>query len=182
LPAPARAVDTSYAEQGGGRWFCQGTKELEYQRGDHVCAFYNGSGSQLDDIVMDFVTRALNTGNKCICFVDTPSAVQARISPDPSARDGIRQFFAGEEGCLPTGTFSTDAFIESLEATAKGVLSDGYERLWLLGDTSVVARSLIAPLRQQLSGGGTKLRIVIADEDTSRTRRASRSSTCAWSS
>ena len=120
-----------------------GTKDLEYQPGDHVCAFYNGSGGQLDDIVVDFVSKGLNAGNKCICFVDDPASVQARISPDPSAREDIVQFFSEEQGYLPTGSFDVEAFIASLEATAKGVLSDGWERLWLIGDTSVVKRSSV---------------------------------------
>ena len=28
--------------------------DLEFQVGDHVCAFYNGGGSALDDIVVDY--------------------------------------------------------------------------------------------------------------------------------
>lgn len=31
--------------------------DLEFQVGDHVCAFYNGGGSALDDIVVDYVLQ-----------------------------------------------------------------------------------------------------------------------------
>ena len=117
--------------------------DLGFQPGDHICAFYNGGGNYLDDIVVDFVFKGLGAGNKCICFIDTPSSVQARIPADLLSRDNILQFFSEEEGYLPAGYFSTEAFIEGLDATARGVLSDGYERLWLIGDTSVVARNSI---------------------------------------
>jgi hypothetical protein len=117
--------------------------DLGFEPGDHVCAFYNGGSGHLDDIVVDFVSQGLQAGNKCICFVDSPSAVQARVPGDLLSRDNILQLFTEEEGYLPGGSFNTDAFIENLDATAQAVLSDGYERLWLIGDTSVVARNSI---------------------------------------
>ena len=52
---------------------------LGFQPGDHICAFYNGGGNFLDDIVVDFVSKGLQAGNKCICFMDTPSSVRDRI-------------------------------------------------------------------------------------------------------
>lgn len=117
--------------------------DLGFKPGDHVCAFYNGGTSHLDDIVVDFVSRGLHAGNKCICFLDAPSAVQARVPGDLLSREDILQFFTEEQGYLPGGSFNSEAFIESLDATARGVLSDGYERLWLIGDTSVVVRNSI---------------------------------------
>jgi MEDS: MEthanogen/methylotroph, DcmR Sensory domain len=117
--------------------------DLGFQPGDHVCAFYNGGGNRLDDIVVDFVSEGLRAGNKCICFIDARTPVQARIPGDLLTRDGILQFFTEEQGYLPAGHFSTEAMLEGLESTARGVLSDGYERLWLLGDTSVIARKSV---------------------------------------
>lgn len=117
--------------------------DLGFQPGDHVCAFYNGGGNHLDDIVVDFVSEGLGAGNKCICFIDAPAPVQARIPGDLLTREGILQFFTEEQGYLPAGHFSTEAMLEGLESTARGVLSDGYERLWLVGDTSVIARKSV---------------------------------------
>lgn len=37
--------------------------DLGFQPGDHVCAFYNGGGSYLDDLVVDFVSEGLRAGN-----------------------------------------------------------------------------------------------------------------------
>ncbi len=117
--------------------------DLSFQTGDHVCAFYNGESKLLDDIVVDFVSRGLRAGNKCICFLDSPSSVRDRIPGELVPRDDILQFFTEEEGYFPAGPFSKDAFIRGLEETVKGVLSDGYDRLWLVGDTSVLARNAV---------------------------------------
>lgn len=116
--------------------------DLALQPGDHVCAFYNGADF-LNGIVADFASRALQARDKCICFVDTPSTVRERIPGDLIPRDDILQFFTEEQGYLPEGHFSKDAFIRSLEATVQGVLSGGYDRLWLVGDTSIVVRKAV---------------------------------------
>jgi hypothetical protein len=117
--------------------------DLGFRVGDHVCAFYSGGSASLHDIVVDFVLRGLRAGNKCICFIDTPSPVRDRIPGELMPRDDILQFFTEEEGYLPEGYFSKDVFIRNLETTVKGVLSTGYERLWLVGDASVVARKAV---------------------------------------
>jgi hypothetical protein len=119
---------------------------FELHPGDHVCAFYGGGGGGLDNIVVDFISRGLRAQNKCIGFVDEHAIVHARIPPELVSRDNMLQLFTEEQGyLLPTGDFSAEAFIEALEATAKSVLSDGYERLWLIGDTSVIVRNEISP-------------------------------------
>jgi hypothetical protein len=117
--------------------------DLGFRVGDHVCAFYSGDSNSLHDIVADFLSRGLRAGNKCICFIDTPSPVRDRIPAELMLRDDILQFFTEEEGYLPEGYFSKDAFIRNLETTVKGVLSTGYERVWLVGDASVVARKAV---------------------------------------
>ena len=116
---------------------------LDFQPGDHICAFYNGGGNNLDDIVVDFVSKGLRSGDKCICFMDTPAGVRDRVPGELTRKDGILQFYTEEEGYLPEGNFSKDAFMRGMEATAKGTLSSGYDRLWLIGDTSVVIRNSI---------------------------------------
>jgi hypothetical protein len=117
--------------------------ELGFRLGDHVCAFYNGGGDFLNDIVSDFVSKGLQAGNKCICFIDTPSSVRDRIPAELMPRDDLLQFFTEAEGYLPEGYFSKDTFIRNLETMVKGVFSEGHERLWMVGDTSVVARNAV---------------------------------------
>ena len=115
--------------------------ELGFQVGDHVCAFYNGGGSALDDIVVDYLSRGLRAGNKCACFsfADTASSVRDRIPPELMSRDGILQFYTENQA---EGGFSVEAGLRALEAMAKEALSDGYGRLWTLGDATFVARDL----------------------------------------
>jgi hypothetical protein len=54
---------------------------LGFVPGDHVCAFYSSSRNVLDDIVVDYITKGLQAGNKVFCMVDQPSAVQAGFLP-----------------------------------------------------------------------------------------------------
>jgi hypothetical protein len=115
--------------------------DLEFQVGDHVCAFYNGGGSALDDIVVDYVSKGLRAGNKCAClsFTNTASSVLDRIPPELMSREHILQFITENQA---KGGFSVEAGLRTLEAMAKEALSDGYGRLWLIGDASFVARDL----------------------------------------
>ena len=48
---------------------------LEFQVGDHVCAFYSEGGYSRDDIVVDYVTKGLRAGNKCVCVIDTEVSI-----------------------------------------------------------------------------------------------------------
>jgi hypothetical protein len=115
--------------------------DLEFQVGDHVCAFYNGGGSALDDIVVDYVSKGLQAGNKCACFsfAGTASSVLDRIPRELMPREGILQFITENQA---KGGFSVEAGLRTLEAMAKEALSDGYGRLWALGDATFVARDL----------------------------------------
>jgi hypothetical protein len=58
--------------------------DLDFQVGDHVCAFYNGGGSALDDIAVDYLSKGLQAGNKCAfySFADTASSARDRIPPE----------------------------------------------------------------------------------------------------
>jgi hypothetical protein len=117
---------------------------LDFQQGDHICAFYNGGeNNNLDDIVVNFVSKGLQSGDKCICFMDAPAGVQARIPGELMGKDGILQFYTEEQGYLPEGNFSKDAFFRGMEGAVQGTFSEGYERLWLIGDTTVVIRNSI---------------------------------------
>jgi hypothetical protein len=40
--------------------------DLEFQPDDLVCAFYNGDGSQLNDLAVDFISQGLCAGNNKI--------------------------------------------------------------------------------------------------------------------
>ncbi len=114
--------------------------DLGSQVGDHVCAFYSEGGYSRDDIVVDYLTRGLQAGNKCVCVIDTPSSVRERIPRELVSREGILQILTADEGYMPEGYFAKDAFIRRVEAMGKQAFSEGYERTWLLGDDSFVVR------------------------------------------
>jgi hypothetical protein len=115
--------------------------DLDFQVGDHVCAFYEEGGNSLDDIVVAYLSKGLQAGNKCACFsfADTASSVRDRIPSELMPRDGILQFFTENQA---EGGFSIEAYLRGLEAIAKEALSDGYRRLWVLGDATFVARDV----------------------------------------
>lgn len=117
--------------------------DLGFQAGDHVCAFYSGGSASLQDVAVDFVSRGLHAGDKCVCFIDTPSLVRDQIPAELMPRNDTLQFFTEDEGYLSEGYFVKDAFIRNLETMVTGVLSDGYDRVWLVGNASVVARNSV---------------------------------------
>ncbi len=115
--------------------------DLGFQVGDHVCAFYSEGAYSRDDIVLDYITKGLQAGNKCVCVMDTASSVRERIPPELVSREGSLQFLTADEAYMPDGYFSKDAFIRRVEAMAKQAVSEGYERARLLGDDSFVIRN-----------------------------------------
>jgi hypothetical protein len=55
------------------------------------------------------------------------------------SRDGILQFYTESQA---EGGFSVEAGLRTLETIVKEALSDGYGRLWALGDMTFVARDV----------------------------------------
>jgi DcmR-like sensory protein len=114
--------------------------DLGFQVGDHVCAFYSEGSYSRDDIVVDYLTRGLRAGNKCVCMINKASPVRERIPHDLVSREGILQFLTEDEAFMPEGYFSKDEFLHRVEAMGRQAFSEGYERAWLLGDDSFVVQ------------------------------------------
>jgi hypothetical protein len=112
--------------------------DLDFEVGDHVCAFYEEGGNSLDDIIATYLSKGLQARNKCACFsfADTASLVRDRIPPELMSRDGILQFFTEKQA---EGGFSVEANLRWLEAMVKEALSDGWGRLWVVADAAFVA-------------------------------------------
>ena len=115
--------------------------DLDFQVGDHVCAFYEEGANSLDDILATYLSKGLQAGNKCACFSfnNTASSVRDRIPPELMSREGILQFLTENQ---VKGGFSVEAGLRTLEAMVNEAVSDGYGRLWALGDTTFVARDV----------------------------------------
>jgi len=115
--------------------------DLGFQPGDHVCAFYNGGGNLLNDIVVDYISKGLQAGNKCFCMVDTPSVVHDRIPAELVSRDGILQVLTEDEAYMPDGHFSKDKFVSRMETMVREAFADGYNRFRAVGDESFIVRN-----------------------------------------
>jgi MEDS: MEthanogen/methylotroph, DcmR Sensory domain len=116
--------------------------DLGWKAGDHVCAFYNDGGNSLDDIVVAYVTNALQAHDKCVCFIDRASSVRDRIPAKLMPRDDTLQFFAKDAAYPLGGWLLPDALIRNLDAMVKNALSDGYSRCWTLVDVAYVTQNL----------------------------------------
>lgn len=111
--------------------------------GDHVCAFYNSSQRELDDIVVDYVTRGLQAGSKVYCLIDRPAKVRNRLAPQLTAADDRLTVLTGDEAYLPGGRFSKDAFIRSAKAGIADAAERGYGSFRVVGDESFIVRNRV---------------------------------------
>jgi hypothetical protein len=114
---------------------------LGFVPGDHVCAFYSGSRNVLDDIVVDYVTKGLEAGNKVFCMVDQPSAVRGRVLPQLVTREGMLNVLTEDEAYMPDGNFSKDAFIGNMRAMVFEAFAHGYDGFRAVGDESFIVRN-----------------------------------------
>jgi MEDS: MEthanogen/methylotroph, DcmR Sensory domain len=114
---------------------------LGFAPGDHVCAFYSSSRNVLDDIVVDYITKGLEAGNKVFCMVDQPSAVHSRVPAQLIARDGMLNVLTEDEAYMPDGHFSKDTFIRNMQAMVLEAFAHGYDSFRAVGDESFLIRN-----------------------------------------
>jgi hypothetical protein len=117
--------------------------DLEFQTGDHVCAFYNGGSDSVDDIVVDYLSKGLQAGSKCFCMVDEPAAVRGRIPSELVSREGMLNVLTEDEAYMPDGHFSKDTFIRNMRAMVQEARSDGYSHFRAVGDESFIVRNSV---------------------------------------
>jgi hypothetical protein len=111
--------------------------------GDHVCAFYSGNRNMLNDIVVDYVTRGLQAGDRVFCMVDQPAAVQSRISPQLMTKDGMLNVLTEDEAYMPDGVFSKDTFIRGMEDKVREASEHGYSTFRAVGDETFIVRNRV---------------------------------------
>jgi hypothetical protein len=111
-----------------------------FTSGDHVCAFYSGSRNMLDDIVVDYVTKGLQAGDRVFAMVDEPSAVHSRVPAQLVARDGMLHVLTEDEAYMPDGSFSKDTFIRNMRAMVQEASEHGYQSFRAVGDESFLVR------------------------------------------
>jgi hypothetical protein len=114
---------------------------LGFVPGDHVCAFYSSSRNVLDDIVVDYITKGLQAGNKVFAMVDQPAAVHARVPAQLVAREGMLNVLTEDEAYMPDGSFAKDVFIRNMETMARAASEEGYGSFRACGDESFLVRN-----------------------------------------
>jgi hypothetical protein len=117
------------------------TPSLGFRTGDHVCAFYNGHGNSLDEIIVDYLSDGLRAQDRCFCMVDAPSSVRDRIPPELVSRDGILDVLTEDEAYMPDGSFSSGAFIDNMETMIRKAFASGYQRFRAVGDETFLIRN-----------------------------------------
>jgi hypothetical protein len=113
---------------------------LGFAPGDHVCAFYSGSRNVLDDILVDYITKGLEAGDRVFCMVDEPSAVQGKVLPQLIAKEGMLRVLTEDEAYMPDGHFSKDTFIRDMRAMVSEASAHGYDSFRACGDESFLVR------------------------------------------
>ena len=122
-----------------------GIADLDFQVGDHVCAFYSegaNGGSSLEDLMVIYVSRGLRARNKCICFGDagTATSVKSRIPNELESQGESLQFITQDDAFYPKGGFAKESLIRKLEVMVEEALAGGYARFWVLCDVAFAVR------------------------------------------
>jgi hypothetical protein len=105
-----------------------------------VCAFYSASRNVLDDIVVDYLVKGLEAGNKVFCMVDDPAAVRSRIPDALVSRDDMLHVLTEDEAYMPDGRFSKDTFIRNMKSMIADAGVNGYESFRAVGDETFIMR------------------------------------------
>lgn len=114
---------------------------LGFVPNDHVCAFYHSSRNVLDDIVVDYITKGLQAGNKVFCMVDQPSTVRSRIPAQLIGRDSMLNVLTEDEAYMPDGQFRAGTFIRRMESMITEAFAHGYDSFRAVGDESFIVRN-----------------------------------------
>jgi hypothetical protein len=104
-----------------------GIPGVDLRSGDHVCAFYRGT-EERDDILLPFAREGLNSGDKCICVVESVETSQVRQSLGYNANGAAHpalEVLTPEESYLRPGHFSMTAMLEFWEHGVEQALGDG---------------------------------------------------------
>jgi hypothetical protein len=125
-----------------------GLPGVELTPGDHICAFYRGSG-QRDELLLPFLREGLRAGDKCLCVTDDPAAdgpvlaLAAEFSVDPTSSSGPMQHLRSDAAYLAEGYFATDRMIEFWDrAMGDAVVRDGFAFVRAAGEMTWALREL----------------------------------------
>lgn len=95
-----------------------GVAGVRLEPGDHVCAFYRGTGGR-DEILLPFLRSGVERHDKCIAVLDETDgdAVRATLRDDPGlatsddSLEEVLELWSSSDTYLSDGRFSTDAML-----------------------------------------------------------------------
>lgn len=124
-----------------------GIVQLSLEPGDHVCGFYNALDMR-DDMMVPFVRGGLESGHKCVCFINETRNVVSKLGEGGDARPAAPsqlEFRDADDAYLADGSFSKDVMIGRLEHDVTAALDEGYPIARVVGDMSWVIRNRVDP-------------------------------------
>lgn len=107
-----------------------GIPGLSVHVGNHLCAFYRGSGER-DEILWAYLAAGLRSGDKCVCVLDDgdPEVLRAAVSGTGATGnrpDDQLDVQTSEHTYLLGGRFSTSAMLAFWDRVMGAALRDGY--------------------------------------------------------
>jgi hypothetical protein len=119
-----------------------GIRELQLHPGDHVCAFYRGSGDR-DEVLMPYLRTGITSGDKCICIVDSATtARQVKLLDPDDGEHGHQQLdvHIPETSYLAGGGFSREDMLGFWTDHLNAAADDGYPFSRLVGEMTWALR------------------------------------------
>lgn len=114
------------------------------KQGDHCCSIYNNTEQQFS-IIIPFIIKGLENGEKCLFIVDESIASNInaffkdnKINLNTYIDSGQFSFLTKEESYLKEGYFDPDQMLELLKSNLHQALDEGYSGLRVTGEMTWV--------------------------------------------
>ena len=121
---------------------------LALSPGDHICAFYRGTG-QRDDVLLPFLADGLAAGDRCICVLDSDDLEQVTrplsltLDVEASLSSGQFDLLTSDEAYVPDGTFTLTRMLDFWEdRIGPAVTSGRYPLVRAVGEMTWALRDL----------------------------------------
>lgn len=123
-----------------------GIPGLSLDVGDHVCAFYRGSGER-DAILQSYLAAGLRAGDKCVCVLDDGDPdvllewLRNDVEPNSSA-EGQLDLRVSQHTYLLGGQFSTAAMLDFWDQVVGAAINGGYHFSRAVGEMTWALRQM----------------------------------------
>jgi hypothetical protein len=119
-----------------------GIAELDLRPGDHVCAFYR-SAVERDDLLMPFLRTGLQSGDKCVCVVDSEQTAARVRSMQQLPADGQLDVHLSDTTYLTGGRFTPEHMLSFwTDHVTAAINTEGYTFTRLVGEMTWALRDM----------------------------------------